>query len=262
MTDRLLIECHDLTVRFGPLVVLDKVSFSLPERRMMCVVGPNGGGKSTLLKALLGLVPVDGGVLNVLGCEPAKARRRIGYMPQYVQMDPLFPIDVEGIVRMGRLHNRGLGFYNREDRAATQRALEEVELWTHRRERFVHLSGGMKQRVLIARALVNDPELLLLDEPTAMVDAHSEARLLKQLRSLHERLTLVLVSHDAAFVSSLVDEVLCVNRTAELHPLENVNDPALERLYGGPVQAVLHGQHLHGPGPHGHGEPEGGCARR
>jgi len=256
VTDRILIECRDLTVRFGPLLVLDSVSFSLPERRMMCIVGPNGGGKSTLLKALLGLVPVDSGILEVLGSDPTKARQRVGYMPQHVEMDPLFPIDVEGIVRMGRLQNRGLGFYNREDRAAAQRALEEVDLWTHRRERFAHLSGGMKQRVLIARALVNEPELLLLDEPTAMVDAHSEARLLEQLRALHQRMTIVLVSHDAAFVSGLVDEVLCVNRTAELHPLKNVDDPALERLYGGPVQAVLHSQHLHGGC--GHQDPQAG----
>jgi len=246
VSDRLHIDCQDLTIRYGPLRVLEKVSFSLPERRMLCVVGPNGGGKSTLLKALLGLVVPESGSLKVLGRSPARARRKIGYMPQHVDLDPLFPIDVEGIVRMGRLQRWGLGFYSREDHAATRRALEEVELWPHRRERFAHLSGGMKQRVLIARALVNDPELLLLDEPTAMVDAHIEARLLEQLRSLHQRMTLVLVSHDAAFVSGLVDEVLCVNRTAELHPLANVDDPALERLYGGPVQAVLHSQHLPG----------------
>jgi zinc transport system ATP-binding protein len=238
-----VIECRDIVVRYGPVTVLDRVSFSVPERTTLCVVGPNGGGKSTLLKVLLGLIKPQAGSVSVLGMEPRRARLRVGYMPQHVEIDPLFPIDVEGIVRMGRLRAGGLGFYSREDRKATRRALEEVDLWEQRREAFINLSGGMKQRVLIARALVNDPELLLLDEPTAMVDAHVEARLLEHLKSLHDRMTILLVSHDAAFVSGLVDKVLCVNRSAELHPLAKVGDRAIERLYGGPVQAVLHHHH-------------------
>lgn len=251
MSDRNVIECRDVEVRYGPVTVLDKVSFKIPERMTLCVVGPNGGGKSTLLKVLLGLVKPHGGEVRVLGLEPRKARMRVGYMPQHIHIDPLFPIDVEGIVQMGRLRGTGFGFYNKADRSATQRALEEVGLWEQRKEAFINLSGGMKQRVLIARALVNDPEILLLDEPTAMVDAHIEAKLLEHLRTLHNRMTILLVSHDAAFVSNLVDEVLCINRTAELHPVAKVEDKALEHLYGGPVQAVLHGDHCHG---HAHGE--------
>lgn len=250
-----VIECRDVNVRFGSLTVLENLTFDVPERETLCIVGPNGGGKSTLLKVLMGLVRPHSGEVRVLGMEPEKARTRVGYMPQYVQIDPLFPIDVEGIVRMGRLRNSGLGLYNREDRAATQRALEEVSLWEYRREAYRNLSGGMKQRVLIARALVDDPQLLLLDEPTAMVDAHIEAKLLEHLKSLHDRMTILLVSHDATFVSGLVDEVLCVNRTAELHPIRSVKDADIQRLYGEPVKAVLHDCHLdHG---HAHSPPEG-----
>jgi zinc transport system ATP-binding protein len=240
MAERTVIECSGIRVRYGPVTVLEDVSFSVPERTTLCVVGPNGGGKSTLLKVLLGLVKPQAGQVRVLGREPARARLQVGYMPQHVAIDPLFPIDVEGIVRMGRLRGTGLGFYNREDRAATRRVLEEVSLWEHRKEAFVNLSGGMKQRVLIARALVNDPEVLMLDEPTAMVDAHVEAKLLEHLKSLHNRMTILLVSHDATFVSGLVDKVLCVNRSAEMHPLRKVGDEAVERLYGGPVREVLH----------------------
>lgn len=256
VSSRKVIECRDIVMRFGPVTVLDGVSFEVPERKTLCVVGPNGGGKSTLLKILLGLLKPQSGNVRVLGREPSRARSKVGYMPQHIQIDPLFPIDVEGIVRMGRLRTSGFGFYNRADQLATERALEEVNLLDRRKERFMNLSGGMKQRVLIARALVNDPEILLLDEPTAMVDAHIEAHLLEHLKSLHDRMTILLVSHDASFVSGLVDEVLCVNRTAELHPLEEVDDQAVERLYGGPVQAVRHDHHLH----HGqaHGEPDGG----
>jgi zinc transport system ATP-binding protein len=252
---RTVIQCEGVEVRYGPVTVLQGITFEVPERKTLCVVGPNGGGKSTLLKVLLGLVRPQAGQVRILGDDPRQSRHKVGYMPQYVQIDPLFPIDVEGIVRMGRLRSSGWGFYDKEDRTATQRALEEVGLWEQRREPFINLSGGMKQRVLIARALVNDPEILLLDEPTAMVDAHIEAKLLEHLKTLHNRMTILLVSHDAAFVSNLVDEVLCVNRTAEVHPVEKVEDKALEHLYGGPVQAVLHGDHCHG---HAHGGEEGG----
>lgn len=243
-----VIQCRDIVVRYGPVTVLDKVSFDVPERKTVCLVGPNGGGKSTLLKVLLGLVKPHSGTVRVLGMEPHKARLQVGYMPQHVQIDPMFPIDVEGIVRMGRLRHGGLGFYSREDQAATEKALEEVSLLDYRKEAYINLSGGMKQRVLIARALVNNPQLLLLDEPTAMVDAHIEAKLLEHLKSLHNRMTIILVTHDASFVSGLVDEVLCVNKTAEYHPLERVEDRAVQRLYGEPVQAVRHDHHLH----HGH----------
>ena len=245
MSDSPVIECRNISVRYGSVTVLEQVTFAVPARETLCVVGPNGGGKSTLLKVLLGLVRPRSGEVSVLGTSPRAARTRIGYMPQQVSIDPLFPIDVEGIVRMGRLHARGWGLYSRQDRMATERALDELSLLPVRSELFKNLSGGMKQRVLIARALVNDPEILLLVETTAMVDAHVEAKLLGHLKALHKRMTILLVSHDAAFVSSLVDEVLCVNRTAELHPVEQVDDQSLHRLYGDKVQAVVHGEHCH-----------------
>lgn len=245
MDTRAVIECRNVLVRYGQVVVLENVTFDVPEREILCVVGPNGGGKSTLLKVLLGLVEPQQGRVTVMGRDPKSAREKVGYMPQHFAIDPLFPINVEGIVQMGRLRNSGFGFYNRKDRIATGQALDEVGLLEHRAEPFMNLSGGMKQRVLIARALVNDPQILLLDEPTAMVDAHIEAKLLGHLKNLHRKMTVLLVSHDAAFVSSLVDEVLCVNRTAELHPLEKVEDAALKRLYGDDVQAVIHGDSCH-----------------
>lgn len=246
-----VIECRGLTVRYGALTVLEDVTFSLPPYETLCLVGPNGGGKSTLLKALLGLVEPARGEVRVLGRSPVAARLEVGYMPQHMEIDPLFPIDVEGIVRMGRLRRWRFGGYRRVDRDATRRVLEELDLWDHRKACYRDLSGGMKQRVLIARALVNSPRILLLDEPTAMVDAHIEAKLLKHLRALHDKMTIVLVSHDSQFVSGLVDEVLCVNRTAERHPLETVEDRSLEALYGEPVKAVLHSHVLGVCGDHG-----------
>ena len=245
MGNQPVIDCRNVNVRYGRTTVLDNVTFTVPERETLCVVGPNGGGKSTLLRVLLGLKDIHSGEISILGTRPKEARIRIGYMPQYFSIDPMFPIDVEGIVLMGRLRVGGAGLFSRKDRLAAEKALEEVGLLAQRKERFMTLSGGMKQRVLIARALVNDPEILLLDEPTAMVDAHIEAKLLGQLKELHRKMTILLVSHDAAFVSSLVDEVLCVNHTAVMHRLERVEDDALRRLYGDDVQAVIHGDHCH-----------------
>lgn len=242
--DEFIIECRHASVRYGELTVLEDVSVEVRRRQTLCLVGPNGGGKSTFLKLLLGMVRPCRGSVRIFGCSPHKVRRRLGYMPQSAQFDPLFPIDVETIVRSGRINGLSSGPSRRVDRLVTERVLEEMELLPYRRERYSHLSGGIKQRVLIARALVGEPEILLLDEPTAMVDAHAEARLLERLRKLHEELTLVLVSHDTAFVSALVDEVLCVNRTAVLHPLESVPDASIESLYGGPVQAVVHQHNL------------------
>lgn len=239
-----VVECRGCRVSYGSLLVLEDVTVRVERGQTLCLVGPNGGGKSTFLKLLLGLKEAERGEVRVLGKRPEQARRRVGYMPQAVAFDPLFPIDVEGIVKMGRLAGNRPGFYGRADRLATERALEEMELGELRRERYGRLSGGQKQRVLIARALVGEPELLLLDEPTAMVDAHTGARLLEKLKELHRRMSLVLVSHDTAFVSGLVDEVLCVNRTAVLHPLGQVEDRSLQALYGGNVRAVLHQHEL------------------
>ncbi|MCC5835510.1 MAG: ABC transporter ATP-binding protein [Opitutales bacterium] len=220
--------------------VLSDVHLDIPLRRISCIVGPNGGGKTTLLKLILGLVEPQSGHLEVLGCSPRKARARIGYMPQAIHIDPRFPIDVASIVLMGRLRGSLPGFFNREDRKVLDRVLEEVELGDLKRAAFAELSGGQKQRVLIARALATEPELLLLDEPTAMVDAHIEAQLLARLKELHQRMTIVLVSHDDAFVSELVDRVICVNRSVEEHPTEKVSDPGLTHLYGEKVKAVRH----------------------
>lgn len=219
-----VIQCEDCWVRYGSNTVLEGIQLEVATGHTLCIVGPNGGGKSTLLKLVLGLVAPYQGRVRVLGDRPERTRHRIGYMPQLASFDPLFPITVESIVRMGRLRGRGFGFYRRADSMAAHAALEEVGMWAHRKELYSSLSGGMKQRVLIARAMVNDPELLLLDEPTAMVDKQGGADLLDHLRGIHASLSMIIVSHDAAFVSGLVDEVLYVNRTARLQvtPVQHV----------------------------------------
>ena len=214
------------------------------------MVGPNGGGKSTLLKLMLGLLTPDTGGISLLGGSVGKKRQLVGYMPQHIQFDPQFPITVEEIVLSGRMQGNGPGFYRKKDRMIVQGVMSDLGLEDVGKELFASLSGGQKQRVLIARALAVEPEILLLDEPTAMVDAHIEAHLLEKIKSLHRRLTIILVSHDAAFVARLVERVICVNRRVAEHPVAQMDSGAIQALYGHEVHAVQH--------DHNHNH-EGGC---
>jgi zinc transport system ATP-binding protein len=237
--------------------VLTDVSLAIEPCETVCLVGPNGGGKSTALKLMLGLLAPQSGTVQVMGKSPRRQHRKLGYMPQYLRFDPQFPVSVEEVVLAGRLRGNRFGFFSRADRRIAGACLDEMELRDVRREPIATLSGGQQQRVLIARALAVEPEILLLDEPTAMIDAHLETRLLEKIRSLHKRLTLVLVSHDVGFVAALVERVFCVNRTVTEHSSEALSAEALHALYGHEVQAVRH-DHDHGAC---RGECEGGQPR-
>lgn len=205
------------------------------------IVGPNGGGKSTLVKMILGLLAPRQGVVEVLGQPPDKARTRIGYMPQRAHLDPQFPATVMDVVLMGRLNLAPrIGFYREKDRQAARDALARVELGGLEKRSFSALSGGQRQRVLIARALVADPELLVLDEPTANLDLQVEFKLYDLLRELNRERTVILVSHDLGFVSQYVDSVVCVNRGVEVHPTHDLDAQKIQDFYGARLRMVRH----------------------
>lgn len=220
---------------------MEDVSFSIPERTFISIVGPNAGGKTTLLKLILGLLRPSRGAIEVFGQSPEKARPRIGYMPQYVQFDPSFPVTVLDVVLMGRL-GKGMRFgpYSKADRAVALEALQKLEMDSARNRPFMALSGGQRQRVLIARALAAEPELLLLDEPTANVDMAVETELFELLHTMSETITVVVVSHDLGFVSRYVQSVVCVNRRVMVHPTTAVTGEVINALYGGDVCMVRH----------------------
>jgi zinc transport system ATP-binding protein len=232
---------------YGPQTVLDNVGFSIADGESVCVVGPNGGGKTTLVKLILGLLSPNSGEIRVFGESPKTARRRIGYMPQHLLYDPLFPVTARDIVLMGRLRPGGVrgifGWPNGEDRRAAQEALRQVGMEDVARRPFSSLSGGQRQRVLIARALAGGPDLLLLDEPTSNVDSLVEARLLDLLRELNQRMTIVMVTHDLGFVSEMVQKVVCVNRRVVVHPTSDISGEIIHDIYGGHVRMVQHGTH-------------------
>jgi zinc transport system ATP-binding protein len=226
--------------------VIENASLTIDCGEFVTVVGPNGGGKTTLLRLILGLLTPDSGEIEVFGCRPDVSGPRMGYVPQHSATDPSFPATVLDVVLMGRLgRSRAFGVYSREDIDAAASALADVELSDLARRPFSRLSGGQGQRVLIARALAGDPDILLLDEPAASLDIAMENELYEILQRLRERMTVVLVSHDLAFVSEFTDTVACVNRTVAVHMTSEVTPELINELYGRDVRFVRH-DHLTG----------------
>lgn len=244
------LEARDLTFSYGgEAPVLEDVTLAISEGDFVSLVGPNGGGKTTLLRLLLGLLSPTRGQVRLFGLAPERARRQVGYLPQHPQHDAHFPASVRDVVLMGRLargHPRGL--FGRADKTAAQQALNEVGLGDLGRRPFAALSSGQKQRVLLARALACAPRLLLLDEPTANLDSHVEGELYELLRELNRRLTVVLVSHDLGFVSRYVRTVVCVKRRVAVHPTSEITGDVIREMYGGEVRLVRH-DHAAPPAP-------------
>lgn len=247
-----VVEVADLTVMRGDLMVLKSVSLTVNRGEFAAIVGPNGSGKTTLVKAILGLVRPDRGTIRVFGLpvyELGEARAKIGYVPQIFDIDLNFPITVFEAVLMGTYGRIGAGRRpKQEDREAALRALEKVGVADLKDRSIARLSSGQRQRVFIARALANDPELLVLDEPTTGVDVATTGSLYTLLRQLKEEgVTIVLVSHDIGVVANYVDTVACLNTSLVAHcrPDEKECSEALARMYGCHA-AFLH----HGEAPH------------
>jgi zinc transport system ATP-binding protein len=240
------IEIEDLDFRFngGPRV-LEQVNLRIAEGDFASVIGPNGGGKTTLIKLVLGLLTPSAGRIKVFGTTPLKARPRIGYMPQHATMDPRFPVRALDVVMMGRL-GRGLtvGSYSAADRRAALDALAQAGLQEVGATPFSDLSGGQRQRVLLARALVIDPDMLVLDEPASGLDQKVEKDFFDLLKDLNQHLTVVLVSHDLGFVATFVRTVVCVHRRVDVHPTSELDGRRVSEIYGGDVRMVHHHHRL------------------
>jgi zinc transport system ATP-binding protein len=250
-----VIAVKNVSFAYNGSPVLEEVNLTVGERDFVSLVGPNGGGKTTLLKLFLGLLVPTSGRVRVFGTDPVVSRPRIGYMPQHANVDPRFPASVTDVTLMGRVSKgRNFGPYRQVDREAAWRALRQVDLYEFRNRPFADLSGGQRQRVLIARALAAEPELLLLDEPTASLDVRMEEELYGLLKELNARLTIVLVSHDLGFVSKFVKSVVCVKRRVVVHPTSEITGEMIQEIYGD-VRMV---RHDHRCAEGGHERQEGG----
>ena len=212
-----IIECHQLSVGFDGVKVLDGVTFSVSEGDFLGLIGPNGGGKTTLLRVLLGLQKPLAGRVTVFGGLPGRSPGRIGYVPQRLFFDREFPISVRDLVLMGRLSKKKLfQRYNHLDRVRVDEAICTAGLERLIERRIGDLSGGELQRALIARALAGEPELLLLDEPTASIDPQMKITIYDLIEQLKERLTIVLVTHDTSLINRYVTKVATLNVALEL----------------------------------------------
>lgn len=229
---------------YNGVQVLEDVNITIYDHDFLSIIGPNGGGKTTILKILCGLLSPQKGVVRVFNTTPAQSRAHIGYLPQHIVFDHDFPIQVLDVVLMGRLSKTGIGrAYSQQDRAIAEHALDQVGLIGLKHRTIADLSGGQRQRVLIARALATEPKLLLLDEPVSSIDTQWQHTLYELLNALNEHMAIVLVTHDISVVSTYIDKIACVNKRLFFHGSKKEGIPKLAELYECPVQILTHASH-------------------
>ena len=242
MADKEVVRLEGVWVQYNGVPILEGINLAIEQDDFLGIIGPNGGGKTTLLKIILGLISPSRGKVSVLGKPPEKSRSKIGYVPQHNLFDRDFPISVGDVVLMGRYGKSGLfRRYSSEDRRATQDALQTVGMLDYKERQMGKLSGGELQRIFIARALVAEPKLLLLDEPTASVDPAMQTEFYELLEKLKKQMAIVLVSHDISAISIYVDKLACLNRQLHYHGSKEITPEILEATYKCPVQMIAHG---------------------
>ncbi len=243
-----VIDIENVSFAYNGQPVLENVNLAIPQGDFVAVIGPNGGGKTTLLKLMLGLLKPDTGRIRVLGEATGGATHQIGYVRQDVHINRRFPITALDVVLMGKLDpRRRWARHTAQDRREALGALERMEMAAFAGRRIGELSGGQRQRVFIARALVTAPRLLLLDEPTASIDTKGQADFFRMLKDLNREVTILVVSHDLLVVSTYVKSVACVNKRLHYHHEAEITGEMMETMYPCtvedvcPVELVAHG---------------------
>ncbi len=243
-----IIEIKSLDFAYNGEVVLEDVNLSVRQKDFVAIIGPNGGGKTTLLKLILGLLTPAKGTVRVDGKSPQEASPCIGYVPQDVHMNRSFPITATDVVLMGKLDpKKRLSRRSAVNRREAMAALERMEMAAHADRKIGMLSGGQRQRVFIARALITKPKLLILDEPTASIDTKGQADFFRLLKELNQDITVIVVSHDLLVISRYVKSVACVNKKLHYHDQAEITGEMLETMYTCtveevcPVELVAHG---------------------
>ena len=236
-----VIEIRNLNYSYLPeQIVLKDVELTVEAGESCCILGPNGGGKTTLLRLLLGFIKPDSGSIKILGGNIAEMRRKIGYMPQHQNVDSVFPITVLEVVMSGTLCGMRYGFFKAAGKAKALEMLEKLDIFHLANRNFSDISGGEKQRVLIARALAGEPEILLLDEPTANIDPGAEQCFYEMLDSLRQNLTLLTVSHDLGFVNRNISKIICVNKFVKVHTPADFSSADISEIYHHGMKMVDH----------------------
>ena len=252
-----LIELHDVSVNYDGYGAIRGVNLSIDSTDFLGVIGPNGGGKTTLVKAILGMVAYEGRIDYAPELNSGN-ERLIGYMPQISEFDRTFPISVMEVVLSGLQGSKGLfGRYTKEDRMKALQLLAECDIEALADRPIGEISGGQMQRALLCRAVIADPKLLILDEPTNFVDNQFEQTLYRTLRRLNERMAIVMVSHDVGTISSVVKEIVCVNGHVHRHRSNIISAEQLA-AYDCPIRLLSHGHVPHTVLEH---HPGDGCCK-
>ena len=238
-----IIQIENLSVHYGNAKAISNINMNVAEGEFLGIIGPNGGGKTTLLKAILGLIPVTTGEIKIFDQPPEKNKTSIGYVPQFADMDRQFPISVIEVLLTARLKQGLSPFkrYSKKDKEIAYQQLEKVGIEYLAKRQISELSVGEFQRLLIARALTVKPGLLLLDEPTASVDASSREKIYHLLKELNKEMTIILVTHDLLAVSSEVRSLACMNEKLVYHGEPELNEDIVKQLYGCPIDLIAHG---------------------
>jgi zinc transport system ATP-binding protein len=211
-TGKEIIRIQDLCFSYDGRPFLEEINLCIYSDDFLGIIGPNGGGKTTLLKLILGILKPDSGVIEVFGKSPREGRAQIGYLSQFVDIDFDFPITAREVVLLSRLAGRLIKRFSQADKEAAEDALRQMKIWDLRNRKLNQLSGGEKQRVFVARALANRPRLLLLDEPMSNIDIHVQEAFYEILQDLHQSVAIVVVDHNLDMLSRYVKEVACINK--------------------------------------------------
>ncbi|NOX71972.1 MAG: ABC transporter ATP-binding protein [Candidatus Micrarchaeota archaeon] len=232
-----IITINNVSLSYNGHDILKDVTFNIKKGNFLGLIGPNGGGKTTLLKIILGLIKPTKG--NVIVADDAN----IGYVPQFSNFDLDFPIDVWDVILSARIKGKKpWSRMNENDRKVASGVLKKFGIYDIRKRQIGELSGGQKQRVLIARALATEPDILLLDEPTASVDTVSGEKIYDTLKELNAKgMTIILVSHDVGVLSKYVRDVACVNVWLFGHGDKKLTGEMMDKAYACPIDIIAHG---------------------
>ncbi len=229
-----IIEINNLTYSYDKQVVLENINLIVQERDFLAIIGPNGGGKSTLVKAILGINQVKKGKISILGDEPSLNLSKIGYVPQNTNINTNFPIKVIEVVMLGHIRSKEeeiksqsflhkyfkIG-YNEFEKSCALSALKKVGMEEFAQKKIGTLSGGQRQRVMIARALCSHPSILILDEPTASIDVSWQKQIYDLLKELNKTITIIVVSHDISVILGYASKVAHINKVITYHDISN-----------------------------------------
>lgn len=236
MNKKIDVEINNLSISYGTVEALKDITFNIREHDFVGIMGPNGGGKSTLVKSLLGLIQPKNGNIMI------NHNKEIAYVPQFAEFDRQFPISVEEVIKMGLIKSKSYFFkkYTQSDLNKFEHIINKLDLHDLKHKQLCALSGGQLQKVLIARALISNPGILLLDEPTANLDIKAKQDIFSLLKTLNNKITIVIISHDTTEVFSYASYVVYINKTLLIHGRDaKTKKRVFEMATGRPIEALI-----------------------